>query len=58
MEEEERMKLSELACKLSSMTFVLKGCCESYEGELIDSANLIEFVKILHEISNELFILL
>jgi len=58
MNEDQGRKLSEIACKLSSLTFVLNGCCINYDGESIDLANLIEFTKILHETSEELFGLL
>lgn len=58
MDEEKEIKLSKLALKLSSLTFVLNGRCTNYDGESVCSSNLIEFTKILHETSEELFDLL
>lgn len=58
MDEEKETKLSELACKLSSMTSVLKGYCENYEEEVPEITNLIDFSEILHETNEELFNLL
>ena len=58
MNKENEKRLSELAGKLSSMTFVLPGCCMNYEGLELNSAKLVDFTEFLHEISNELFDLL
>jgi hypothetical protein len=58
MNKENEQRLSELACKLSSMTFVLQGCCTNYEGLEFNSSKLVDFTKMLHETSNELFDLL
>lgn len=55
MNEENEKRLSELACKLSSMVFVLKGCCMYYEGAEFDSAKLVDSLEILNGVSNELF---
>lgn len=55
MDEENERKLFKLACKLSSMTFVLKGCCIYHEGKLTDTEDLTYFVETLHEMSNQLF---
>lgn len=58
MFKEKERRLSEIACKLSSMTYVLHGCCLYYEGLEFNSAKLVDFTKDLHEISTELFDLL
>ena len=58
MYNERERKLSEIACKLSSMAFVLNGCCENYEGQEIDTGKLTNFTKYLEETSLELFDLL
>lgn len=58
MNEENQKKFSEIACKLSSMTFVLHGCCANYEELELNSARLVDFTKLLHETCNELFDLL
>ena len=55
MDNEKEKRLSEIICKLSSMTFVLHGCCLYYEGVELDSAKLVDYTKILHEITNDLF---
>ncbi len=54
MNEEETKRLSKIACKLSGMTFVLKGYCENFE-EISQLSNLVEFSDILHLTSNQLF---
>lgn len=58
MDDTQEKKLAELACKLSGMTFVLKGYCENFDEEVPEVSNLIEFSEILHETSRELFDLL
>lgn len=58
MDEEKERKLAELARELSSLTFVLNGCCINYDGETADFANLVEFTNILHKTSDKLFDLL
>lgn len=58
MDEEREKKFTELACKLSGMTFVLKGYCENFYEDVPEITNLFEFSSILHEISEELFDLL
>jgi hypothetical protein len=58
IEEEKEKILSEIACKLSSMTFILHGCCLYYEELELNSAKLVDFTKLLHDTSNELFDLL
>lgn len=55
MNEEECEKLSRITWKLTSMTFVLKGCCENYEQDIKEFANITEFTKILHKTSEELY---
>lgn len=57
MDELKEEKLSEIARKLTSMTFVLCGYCEYYEN-VTELGNLIEFSEIMHKISRELFDLL
>ena len=54
MNEEETKRLSKIACKLSGMTFILKGYCENFE-EISQLSNLVEFSDILHLTSNQLF---
>lgn len=54
----EEKKLTDLACKLYSMTFVLKGYCENFDEEIPEISNLIEFSEILHKTSKKLFDLL
>jgi len=58
MNDSEFEKLSELARQLTSMTFVLNGYCENFDGNGIEISNLIEFTKILYKTSNKLFDLL
>lgn len=58
MDEAEEKKLAKLACKLYSMTFVLKGYCENFDEEIPEISNLIEFSEILHKTSKNLFDLL
>jgi len=54
MNDEENIKLSKLACKITSMTAVLSGYCENFE-DINEVSNLIEFMHILDKTSNELF---
>lgn len=58
MYNEKEVKLSELACKLSSMTFALYGCCKWYEGDNFDTGNIVDITKILYNTTIELFDLL
>lgn len=42
-------ELATIVYKLTSLTFILKGCCAYYEGKKFDTVNLSEFLEILHE---------
>ena len=57
-EEENCNKLSDIACKLSSLTFVLVAYCKNFDETVPEVSNLIEFSEILHKTSEELFGLL
>jgi len=54
MDDEESRKLQEIARKLFSMTFILNGYCENFDG-VIEVSNIIEFTEVLHKTSRELF---
>jgi len=54
MNDEESEKLQEIARKLCSMTFILNGYCENFEG-IVEISNIIEFTEILHKASEKLF---
>jgi len=58
MEEEKYEKLSNIACKLSGLTFVLVGYCRNFDEKVPEIANLIELSEILHKTSEKLFELL
>ncbi len=58
MNEAEYEKLSEIARRLSSMTFVLNGYCENFEQDMPEFANLTNFTKMLNKVSEELYGLL
>lgn len=57
MDELKEEKLSEIARKLTGMTFVLNSYCEYYEN-IEELGNLIELSGIMHQTSRELFDLL
>lgn len=57
MDELKEEKLSEIARKLTGMTFVLNSYCEYYEN-IEELSNLIEITGIMHQTSRELFDLL
>lgn len=57
MDELKKEKLSEIARKLTGMTFVLNSYCEYYEN-IEELSNLIELSGIMHQTSRELFDLL
>lgn len=57
MDELKEEKLSEIARKMTGMTFVLRSYCEYYEN-IVELGNLIELSEIMHKTSHELFDLL
>lgn len=57
MDEAKEEKLSEIARKLSGMSFVLNSYCE-YNDSIHELSNLVEFTEILYQTSMELFDLL
>lgn len=54
MDDNEYEKLSTIANQLTSMTFVLKSCCENYEQSIPEFAQLYEFTVMLHDTSNRI----
>ena len=58
MNEAEYEKLSEIARRPSSMTFVLNGYCENFEQDMPEFANLTNFTKMLNKVSEDLYGLL
>lgn len=58
MNDEEHKKLSILADKITSMTFVLKAYCENFEQNISELSKLYEFAEILNNTSNEIYDLL
>ncbi len=54
MDDVESRKLQEIARKLFSMTFILRGYCENFDT-IVELSNMIEFAELLHNTSKELF---
>lgn len=51
-------KLSDIACRLTSLTAVLCGYCQNFMEESKEICNIVEFTEIIDKTAKELFKLL